>query len=83
MTQLKTAPQHPPMQQFPVRHNHLVIGGIELTRLVSRVGKTPFYAYDRQVIIDRVAQLRQQMPSELKIHYALKANPMPAVGWCN
>lgn len=79
MTQLKTAPQHPPMQQFPVRHNHLVIGGMELTRLVSRVGKTPFYAYDRQVIIDRVAQLRQQMPSDLKIHYALKANPMPAV----
>ncbi|MDD1610712.1 MAG: pyridoxal-dependent decarboxylase, exosortase A system-associated [Methylococcaceae bacterium] len=79
MTQLKTAPQHPPMQQFPVRHNHLVIGGIELTRLVSRVGKTPFYAYDRQVIIDRVAELRQQMPSDLKIHYALKANPMPAV----
>jgi diaminopimelate decarboxylase len=79
MNQLKIAPQHALMQQFPVRHNHLVIGGIELTRLVSRVGKTPFYAYDRQVIIDRVAQLRQQMPSDLKIHYALKANPMPAV----
>lgn len=79
MTQPKTAPQHAPMQQFPVRHNNLVIGGMELTRLVSRVGKTPFYAYDRQVMIDRVTQLREQMPSDLKIHYALKANPMPAV----
>jgi diaminopimelate decarboxylase len=79
MNQLNNAPQHALMQQFRVRHNHLVIGGMELTRLVSRVGKTPFYAYDRQVIIDRMAELRQQMPSELKIHYALKANPMPAV----
>ena len=79
MNQLKTIPQHAPMQQFSVRHNNLVIGGMELPRLVSRVGKTPFYAYDRQVIIDHVAELRQHSPSGLKIHYALKANPMPAV----
>ena len=79
MNQLKTVPQHAPMQQFSVRHNSLVIGGMELPRLVSRVGKTPFYAYDRQVIIDRITELRQNMPSGLKIHYALKANPMPAV----
>jgi diaminopimelate decarboxylase len=79
MTQSRTAPQHAPMLQFPVRHNNLVIGGMELTRLVSRVGKTPFYAYDRQVIIDGVTKLRQHMPRDLKIHYALKANPMPAV----
>ena len=79
MTQPKIVLQHAPMLQFPVRHNNLVIGGMELSRLVSRVGKTPFYAYDRQVIIDGVAKLRQQMPSDLKIHYAIKANPMPAV----
>lgn len=79
MTQPKNAPQHAPMMQFAVRHNNLVIGGMELTRLVSRVGRTPFYAYDRQVIIDGMAKLRQQMPDGLKIHYALKANPMPAV----
>lgn len=72
-------PKHSLMQQFSVRNNQLVIGGIELTRLVNRVGKTPFYAYDRQRIIDRVIELRQQMPADLKIHYALKANPMPAV----
>ena len=76
---IKTAPQHLPMTQFPVKDNNLIIGGIELTRLAARVGKTPFYAYDRQLITDRVIELRRQMPAGLKIHYAMKANPMPAV----
>ena len=67
------------LQHQPCINNQLSIGGIALTRLVNRVGSTPFYAYDRQAIINRMAELRQQMPSELKIHYALKANPMPAV----
>lgn len=75
----KTAPQHPPMSQFAVNGNDLVIGGIALTRLAQRVGSTPFYAYDRQLISQRVVELRQLMPQDLKIHYALKANPMPAV----
>jgi diaminopimelate decarboxylase len=79
MNQPKIIPQHALMSQFSVRQNNLVIGGIELPRLVSRVGKTPFYAYDRQVIIKRVAELRHDMPVGLKIHYALKANPMPAI----
>jgi diaminopimelate decarboxylase len=76
---IKTVPQHPPMTQFPVNSNNLTVGGIELTRLAARVGKTPFYAYDRQLITDRITELRRQMPDELKIHYAMKANPMPAV----
>ncbi|MGZ8191920.1 MAG: pyridoxal-dependent decarboxylase, exosortase A system-associated [Methylobacter sp.] len=67
------------MAQFPVKSNNLTVGGIELTRLAARVGKTPFYAYDRQLITDRLTELRRQMPDELKIHYAMKANPMPAV----
>jgi diaminopimelate decarboxylase len=76
---IKTAPQHHPMTQFPVKGNELTIGGIELSRLASRIGKTPFYAYDRQLITKRLNELRQQMPADLKIHYAMKANPMPAV----
>lgn len=76
---IKAAPQHSPMTQLAVRGNELIVGGIELTRLAARVGETPFYAYDRQLLSDRVAELRQQMPPRLKIHYAMKANPMPAV----
>jgi diaminopimelate decarboxylase len=50
-----------------------------LTRLAERVGSTPFYAYDRRLIVGRVAQLRAALPKEIHLHYAIKANPMPAV----
>ncbi len=67
------------MNHFPVKDNNLIIGGITVERLAQRVGSTPFYAYDRQLITSRLNALRKQMPPDLKIHYALKANPMPAV----
>ena len=72
-------PKHAAMDQFPVRDNCLEIGGIALTQLAQRVGRTPFYAYDRQRITERVAFLRQCLPAEIHLHYAMKANPMPAV----
>lgn len=50
-----------------------------LTQLAQRIGQTPFYVYARKALDERVAQLRQAMPPELKIHYAMKANPMPAL----
>lgn len=50
-----------------------------LTRLAERVGNTPFYAYDRGMISERVAQLRSALPEDIHLHYAIKANPMPAV----
>jgi diaminopimelate decarboxylase len=67
------------MVQFSSRDDCLQIGGVSLTRLAQRVGRTPFYAYDRQRITDRVALLRQHLPAEVHLHYAMKANPMPAV----
>ena len=72
-------PKHASMVQFPSRDDCLQIGGMSLKRLVQRVGRTPFYAYDRQRITDRVALLRQHLPAEVHLHYAMKANPMPAV----
>lgn len=72
-------PVHAPMTQFAVDNDCLVIGGIPLTRLAARVGATPFYAYDRAAIGARVATLRRHLPPEVLIHYAVKANPMPAV----
>lgn len=72
-----TAPQHtfPPL--FPVRDNDLQIGGIPLSQLAKQIGSTPFYAYDRQLIAARVAQLRAALPPDIHLHYAIKANPMP------
>ena len=72
-------PKHAPMTQFPVIDDCLQIGGIPLTRLAQRVGDTPFYAYDRGAISARVADLRRHLPQGIHLHYAVKANPMPAV----
>src|SRR5205085_1601331 len=54
-------------------------GGEKLSLLAARVGQTPFYAYDRAKLRARVAELRGTLPSAVKLHYAMKANPMPAV----
>lgn len=71
-------PQHASIL-FPVADDQIVIGGIPLTRLAARVGRTPFYAYDRGLISQRVSELRAVLPPEIHLHYAVKANPMPAV----
>ena len=71
--------RHAQNLNFPVVENVLQVGGIPITRLAERVGSTPFYAYDRRLITDRVAQLRAALPADVHLHYAIKANPMPAV----
>lgn len=70
---------HAPMVQFPVVDDCLQVGGLPLTRLAQQIGRTPFYAYDRRVIAERVALLRRHLPAEIQLHYAIKANPMPAL----
>jgi diaminopimelate decarboxylase len=67
------------MDQFQVRDNCLLVGDIPLPRLAHRVGQTPFYAYDRQIMTQRVETLNRRLPDEVSLHYAVKANPMPAV----
>ncbi len=72
-------PSHAPQAHFPVEDGCLQIGGMAVTRLAQRVGATPFYAYDRQLITHRVQQLRSTLPTEIRLHYSIKANPMPAL----
>jgi diaminopimelate decarboxylase len=57
----------------------LVVGGESITELAARVGTTPFYAYDRGRIADRISLLRKHLPAHIRLHYAMKANPMPAL----
>jgi len=57
----------------------LCVGGVPLSRLAERVGQTPFYAYDRQLLAERVASVRAALPAGVGLHYAVKANPMPAL----
>ncbi|NMG63892.1 pyridoxal-dependent decarboxylase, exosortase A system-associated [Azoarcus indigens] len=76
---VRTPPRHAPRSGFPEREGQLTVGGIPLARLADRVGRTPFYAYDRGLLDARVAELRAALPQAIKLHYAIKANPMPAV----
>ena len=67
------------MDQFAVRDGELVVGGLTVSALAAQVGQTPFYAYDRALMQARVAKLRAALPTGLQLHYAMKANPLPAV----
>ena len=73
------APRHAPMTQFATAGGQLLVGGEALSTLAERVGQTPFFAYDRGLLRRRVDELRSTLPAGIRLHYAMKANPMPAV----
>ncbi|MDQ7990325.1 MAG: pyridoxal-dependent decarboxylase, exosortase A system-associated [Candidatus Dactylopiibacterium sp.] len=72
-------PRHAPLTAFRVEGQDLLIAGRPLTALAAEIGQTPFYAYDRAVIDARVALLRATLPARIALHYAIKANPLPAL----
>lgn len=63
---------------FDVRGGELMAGGRSVTELAGQAG-TPLYIYDGGLIAARVGALRAAMPTGLGLHYAIKANPLPAV----
>lgn len=70
---------HPAIASFETSGDDLLVGGVALRRLAERVGSTPFFAYDRSKISDRIAYLRSHLPERIHLSYAIKANPMPAI----
>ncbi len=72
-------PIHAPLTQFPVTDNQLIVGGMRFEQLLEQMGCTPFYAYDKHAIRQRISQLREQLPQDIDLHYAIKANPFPPV----
>jgi diaminopimelate decarboxylase len=72
-------PVHAAQTLFPVVDDYLQVGGIAVTRLAQRVGSTPFYAYDRALLSERVRHVRAHLPAAVNLHYSMKANPMPAL----
>ncbi len=80
MTAPKQAlPVHAPMNQFAYSQGELMVGGERLSLLAARVGQTPFFAYDRAVMRATLDVLRAAIPKEVRLHYAMKANPMSAL----
>lgn len=75
----KLFPKHAVNTDFLIKDNQLTIAGMPLSRLSQRIGPQPFYVYSRDLINQRVSSLRQQLPEQIKLHYAIKANPMPAL----
>jgi diaminopimelate decarboxylase len=71
--------KHSAVAAFGRDAGRLSVGGVPVDRLAERVGSTPFFAYDRGLLTERVALLRATLPAEVKLSYAVKANPMPAV----
>src|SRR5690606_3250206 len=59
--------------------NELLVGGLPLSRVVDGIGQTPCYLYDRARLSRRAAALKSLLPARVRLHYAVKANPMPAL----
>ncbi len=55
------------------------IGGHPLSNVVAAIGSTPCYLYDRTRLAARARGLKARLPADVLLHYAMKANPMPAL----
>lgn len=55
----------------------LLIGGRDIEALIAEAGDTPLFVYDFAVIRERISMLREALPPQVGLHYAIKANPMP------
>ena len=67
------------LKDYSSSSSELIVGNHPLNHIEKLVSGTPFYVYDRQLIINRVKQLTNTLPSEISLHYAIKANPLPSL----
>lgn len=72
-------PMGPVPPFFEGEEGMLLIGGCGAASLVDEAGDTPLFVYDMGVVERQVRDLREAMPPQLSIHYAVKANPYPAL----
>ncbi len=76
---MATLPTHTAMNYFVTEGSQLLVNGISVDRLATRIGHSPFYAYDRSIIKNKVEGLKCLFGDFTKLHYAVKANPMPSL----
>ena len=53
------------LQDYSSSSSELSVGNIPLNQIEKLVSRTPFYAYDRQLIVNRVTQLTNTLPKEI------------------
>ncbi len=75
----RQALKHADMSHFARKNNELVIGDKMISQIEKLVGGTPFYAYDKVLIANKVASLKSALPEKIQLHYAIKANPYPSL----
>ena len=69
------------LKYYEVRNGQLCVSGKPVSDIAKQTG-TPLYLYDLSVARKKHAMLRAAMPDDVKIHYAIKANPHPEVVGC-
>ena len=74
---IKSPPVHEDMNQFPINDGQLLIGGKPLDTIADILDKQVFYAYDKSAIEAKITLFHLHIPSRIKLHYAIKANPYP------
>jgi diaminopimelate decarboxylase len=60
---------------YEALEGELAIAGRKASDWAAEAGGTPLFVYSADLVRRRVSQLRQAMPTRLRIHYAVKANP--------
>lgn len=70
---------HADIAPFEVQEGVLCVGGRTVIDIMRETGMSPAYVYDSRLIERRIRYLREVLPGEISLHYAVKANPMPAV----
>ncbi len=75
MKKVQNKVMHCKLEHFPCVDNQLLINNKNTSLLHAIAGQTPFYAYDRSLIHQRIKHLKQQLPKQIALHYAVKANP--------
>lgn len=67
------------LKDYCASSSELIVGNHPLNHIEKLVSGTPFYVYDRQLIVNRVKQLTETLPAKISLHYAIKANPFPSL----
>jgi diaminopimelate decarboxylase len=49
-----------------------------MATMLAAAPETPCFVYDFAIVCDKIASLRKALPDGVGIHYAMKANPLPA-----
>lgn len=70
---------HDRLERIQAQNNQLMMAGKTPEQIHHIAGQLPCYVYDSTAITERISQLRQHLPHQVQLHYAIKANPMPAV----